>query len=208
MRVVEETLGPEHLRRFLRFARLEYEIPRSPRLAAAAFGPPTRSSTTARVRLRCMPWASTSAKSGSAMHSGACSRNMVRERRPCRPRSTSIANCRPSRRTHSRYLLRDLFEANTFWELETETVTAEQTEADTWQVTLDVRARKVVVDESGVETAVPMNDSVEIGIFDDRRPERADLPAEAPRQRRQADPHCDRAAKARARRHRPALPPE
>ena len=69
------------------------------------------------------------------------------------------------------YLLHDLFEANTFWELETETVTAEQTEADTWQVTLDVLARKVVVDESGVETAVPMNDSVEIGIFDDREGE-------------------------------------
>ena len=42
------------------------------------------------------------------------------------------------------YLLHDLFEVNTFWELETERVTAEQTAAGTWQVTLDVRARKVV----------------------------------------------------------------
>ncbi len=66
------------------------------------------------------------------------------------------------------YLLHDLFEVNTFWELETERVTAEQTDAGAWQVTLDVRARKVVVDESGVETEVPMNDSVEIGIFDDQ----------------------------------------
>jgi hypothetical protein len=48
------------------------------------------------------------------------------------------------------YLLHDLFEANTFWELETERATAAQTEAGIWEVTLDVRARKVVAD-----TAVP-----------------------------------------------------
>ncbi|MDQ4099775.1 MAG: ABC transporter permease, partial [Chloroflexota bacterium] len=63
------------------------------------------------------------------------------------------------------YLLHDLFEANTFWELETEGATAEQTAAGTWQVTLDVRARKVVVDEAGVETEVPMDDWVEVGVF-------------------------------------------
>ena len=45
-----------------------------------------------------------------------------------------------------RYLLHDLFEANTFWELETERATAKQTAAGAWQVTLDVQARKVVVD--------------------------------------------------------------
>ena len=33
---------------------------------------------------------------------------------------------------------------------------------------LNVRARKMVVDDAGVETELPMNDSVEIGIFDDR----------------------------------------
>ncbi len=63
------------------------------------------------------------------------------------------------------YLLHDLFEANTFWELETERATAEQTEAGTWQVTLDVQARKLVVDTAGVETPVPMDDWVEIGVF-------------------------------------------
>ena len=62
-------------------------------------------------------------------------------------------------------LLHDLFEANTFWELETERATTEQTEAGTWQVTLDVRARKLVVDTEGVETPVPMDDWVEIGVF-------------------------------------------
>jgi ABC-2 type transport system permease protein len=64
-----------------------------------------------------------------------------------------------------RYLPHDLFEVNTFWELETEGSAAEQTESGAWQVTLDLRARKVVVDEAGVETEAPMNDWVEIGIF-------------------------------------------
>jgi ABC-2 type transport system permease protein len=64
-----------------------------------------------------------------------------------------------------RYLLRDLFETNTFWELKTERATAQQINADAWQVTLDVEARKVTVDEKGVETEVPMNDWVEIGVF-------------------------------------------
>jgi ABC-2 type transport system permease protein len=64
-----------------------------------------------------------------------------------------------------RYLLHDLFEVNTYWELETERATSEQTGEGTWQVALDVRARKVAVDEAGVETEVPMDDWVELGVF-------------------------------------------
>ncbi len=62
-------------------------------------------------------------------------------------------------------LLHDLFQANTHWEIATERATATPTEAGTWQVTLAVRARKVVVDEAGAETEAPMDDLVEIGIF-------------------------------------------
>ena len=32
-------------------------------------------------------------------------------------------------------------------------------------MTLDVQARKVVVDQAGVETEVPMDDAVEVGVF-------------------------------------------
>ncbi|HXE64839.1 MAG TPA: hypothetical protein VN519_14940 [Bryobacteraceae bacterium] len=48
--------------------------------------------------------------------------------------------------------------------------TAKQISADAWQVTLDVRARKVVVDEVGVETEVPMDDWIEAGVFDEGEP--------------------------------------
>jgi ABC-2 type transport system permease protein len=64
-----------------------------------------------------------------------------------------------------RSLLHDLFEVNAYWELETERATADETAAGAWQVTLDVRARKVVVDEAGVETEVPMDDWVQVGVF-------------------------------------------
>lgn len=64
-----------------------------------------------------------------------------------------------------RYLLHDLFEVNTFWELEADRVTAEQTQAGSWQVTLHRKARKVVADSAGVETEVPMDEWVPIGVF-------------------------------------------
>jgi len=63
------------------------------------------------------------------------------------------------------YLLHDLFEKNTYWQLTTNRAMAQQTKAGAWQVTLDVRARKVVVDEAGIETEVPMDDWIEVGVF-------------------------------------------
>jgi len=64
-----------------------------------------------------------------------------------------------------RYLLHDLFETNTFWELKADSATAQKVIGGAWQVTLDVRARKVMVDEAGLETEVPVDDWVEIGVF-------------------------------------------
>jgi ABC-2 type transport system permease protein len=64
-----------------------------------------------------------------------------------------------------RYLLHDLLAANTLWELETVRAVAEEIEAGAWQVTLDVRARKVVVDTADAETDMPMDDWVQIGVF-------------------------------------------
>jgi ABC-2 type transport system permease protein len=64
-----------------------------------------------------------------------------------------------------RYLLRDLFEVNTYWQLVTDRVQADSTASGEWQVTLDVRARKMVYDSAGVETELPMDEWVEVGIF-------------------------------------------
>jgi hypothetical protein len=69
-----------------------------------------------------------------------------------------------------RPLLHDLFEVNTFWTFDTKKATAAQTDAGTWQVTLDVQAHKVVADSAGKETELPMNEWVEIGIFAPAQP--------------------------------------
>jgi hypothetical protein len=62
-------------------------------------------------------------------------------------------------------LLHDLFEVNTFWTFDTKQATTRQTASGSWQVTLEVEARKVVADSAGKETELPMNEWVEIGIF-------------------------------------------
>ncbi|HEX6644095.1 MAG TPA: hypothetical protein VF037_05425, partial [Gemmatimonadales bacterium] len=63
-----------------------------------------------------------------------------------------------------RYLLHDLFEANTYWDLETDAVRADST-ADGWVVAIDVRAAKHVVDTAGTATEIPMDDWIEIGVY-------------------------------------------
>ncbi|MBC5991859.1 ABC transporter permease/M1 family aminopeptidase [Pontibacter cellulosilyticus] len=64
------------------------------------------------------------------------------------------------------YLLHDLLATNTYWDLKTEQSSASQTKEGSWQVSLDVQARKYTVDTLGVETDVPMDDWIQIGIFD------------------------------------------
>ena len=64
-----------------------------------------------------------------------------------------------------KYLLHDLFEVNTLWRFETERVTVRETETGAWEVTLAVRARKIVYDSAGVETDMPMDELVPIGVF-------------------------------------------
>jgi len=69
------------------------------------------------------------------------------------------------------YLLHDLFMTNSYWRLKTMQFAAEPTKAGNWQVTLQVQAQKVVVDSTGYEKEVPMNDWLEVGIFEEGRDE-------------------------------------
>jgi ABC-type transport system involved in multi-copper enzyme maturation permease subunit len=65
------------------------------------------------------------------------------------------------------YLLKDLLETITLWNLRTTAIAAEPAGNGAWRVTLDVEAQKFRADGSGKETEVPMNDFVEIGVFGD-----------------------------------------
>jgi ABC-2 type transport system permease protein len=64
-----------------------------------------------------------------------------------------------------KYLLHDLFEVNTLWEFETKSVKAVETKEGTWQVTLDVKARKFIYDSAGVETDMQMDELIAVGVF-------------------------------------------
>jgi aminopeptidase N len=64
------------------------------------------------------------------------------------------------------YLLTDLFETITLWDVETRRAAVRRTSDGEYEVTLDVHAKKIRADAVGRETEVPMDDWVEIGVFD------------------------------------------
>jgi hypothetical protein len=95
-------------------------------------------------------------------------RSLLEKHGPRQGQVTSLDLCRELQAVTpepSRWLLRDLFEKNTFWDLETNGAQARQSAAGTLQVTLEVEARKLAIDEAGVETVLAMDDWVEIGVF-------------------------------------------
>jgi ABC-2 type transport system permease protein len=63
------------------------------------------------------------------------------------------------------YLLTDLFETITLWELKTQAATARRTPDGKYEVTLEVTAQKMRADSVGVETPTPMDDFLEVGVF-------------------------------------------
>jgi ABC-2 type transport system permease protein len=164
MAVVERAYGHEHLRRLVKAMRESYLAPRAranvPLLRATDPFQAYRKGPFAMYALReylgeervNTALRRLFQKHGSGEPPRPTSRDLYRELQAVTPDSL-------------RYLLVDLFERNTFWELAVEQVTAQQAATGSWRVTLDVQARKVVVDSAGVETEVPMDDLVEIGVF-------------------------------------------
>ena len=74
------------------------------------------------------------------------------------------------------YLLTDLFETVTLWDVKTVRAVARPTDAGEYEVTLDVVAKKVKADSVGHETETPMDDFVEIGIYAPGKDDRAEVP--------------------------------
>lgn len=162
--VVEETYGREHMRRLLRFFRKPHIIPpirqAMPLLRGADPYAGYRKGPFALYGL--------SEYVGKDRVDLAYRRMIERYGSGASPLPTSLDLYRELRAVTPdslRTLLHDLFAANTVWELETERATAKQTAAGAWRITLHLKARKVVVSPTGVETEVPMNDWVEIGAF-------------------------------------------
>jgi ABC-type transport system involved in multi-copper enzyme maturation permease subunit len=175
MAVVERTHGRDQLDRLLAMMREAYLSPR------ARAGVPLLRSTDRFVAYRKGPFAM------HALHEyvGAERVNVALRRllqqyggaRPPLPTARDLYRELQAVTPDSlHYLLVDLFEANTYWELETRRVTAERVAPGRWRVTLDVHARKEDVDSAGAPRALPMNDLVEIGVYGDAKDGRRGAP--------------------------------
>lgn len=66
-----------------------------------------------------------------------------------------------------KYLLHDLFETNTHWDLNIEGANSRRNEDGSWELTIELETRKIVTDSAGVESVVPMDDWIEVGAFAD-----------------------------------------
>ncbi|MBI4904048.1 MAG: ABC transporter permease [Acidobacteria bacterium] len=164
MQVVERTLGREHLRRLV---GMMWQVYATPRTRAAV---PLLRASDSFLAYRKGPFAMYALReyAGVGQVNAALRRLIERHGSGTPPLATTQDLYRELKAAIPQplhYLLADLFEANTFWELATQRVSAKQTGTGAWQVTLDVRARKVVVDTAGVETEVPMDDLIEVGVF-------------------------------------------
>ena len=162
--VVEETLGSDHLERLLNVMRGIYLVPRT-----RANVPLLRASDQF-LGYRKGPFALYALREyvGSDRVNGALRRLLESAAAKVTPLPTSLDLYRELQAVtpgELRPLLGDLFETNTFWELSTRHAAAEPTQSGHWQVTLDLHARKVRVDTAGIETEVPVDDLVEVGVF-------------------------------------------
>ncbi len=164
MQVMRESYGPAQLRHLLRFMRQPYPI------APIRRGEPLLRGLDPYMSYRRGPYAlhALAEYMGADRVNTALRRLIENHGSGAPPLATTLDlyhELQAVTPDSLQYLLHDLFEVNTFWELDAERATAEQTPTGTWQVTLDVQARKVVADSAGTETEVPMDEWVPIGVF-------------------------------------------
>jgi ABC-2 type transport system permease protein len=176
IKVVEHSKGPDQLRRYTSFLRQPYPI------APIRRGEPLLRGLDPWMSYRKAPFAlyALSETIGEGRVNGALRRLYEQHEPEKAPLATTLDLYRELKAVtpaSTRYLLHDLFEVNTFWQLRTEGVAAKQTPSGAWQVTLDVKARKTVVDEAGVETNLAMDEPVEIGIYGPAEEGRGELSA-------------------------------
>jgi ABC-type transport system involved in multi-copper enzyme maturation permease subunit len=174
MGVVDDTYGREHLRRLQRFFRQPYPIP------PVRQSVPLLQGIDPYAAYRKGPFAlyALSQYIGEKQVNTAVRKLREKQRAGVAGPATSLDFYRELEAVtpdSHRSLLHDLFAANTLWAMKTARASARQIEDGTWQVTLDVGARKVVVDPAGVETEVPMDNWVPIGVFARGEPGRPDF---------------------------------
>ncbi|MFL5580718.1 MAG: hypothetical protein ACJ8AO_10100 [Gemmatimonadaceae bacterium] len=164
IQVVKTSRGEAHLRQLMAFLRRPYPY------APIRRGQPLLRALDPHMARRWGPFAmyALSEYMGADRVNGAIRRLTERSDAPGAPPVTTLDLYRELQAVTPdslRHLLHDLFEVNTFWQLETRRATAKRVDAGTWRVTLRVRARKQVYDSAGVVTELPMDEWVPVGVF-------------------------------------------
>ncbi len=164
MMVVEGTFGKEHLERLVRVLRQEYLTPRS------AADVPLLKATDKFNAYRKGPFAMYALKE----YVGGEEVNLALKRllekfdsgQPPLPTSLDLyAELQTVTPDSLQYLLKDLFERNTYWKLKAESAIATPVKDGKWMVNFNVITNKDAIDDKGNVTPFPMNDYVEIAIY-------------------------------------------
>ncbi|GGD48306.1 ABC transporter permease/M1 family aminopeptidase [Pseudoxanthomonas indica] len=162
--VVEDSLGAEQLHAYLSMMREQYQVPRS--LAM----PPLLRASEQFLNYRKGPLAlyALSQYIGRDNVNRAL-RRLLDAHPPGRtPRATTRDLYRELEAvTPQRYrgVLHDLFAMNAYWEFSATQANASKRADGRWQITLEVKARKFIVDEQGAEQPQPLDEWVEIGVY-------------------------------------------
>lgn len=169
MQAVEASRGEEQLNRLLTFMRGPYPYPMIRR------GEPLLRAMDPYMAYRKGPMAmrALSRYAGVDRVNGAVRHMLETHASPDAPLATTLDLYRELQAVvpdSLKPLLHDFFEVNAFWQLATERASAVETSRGTWQVTLDVRARKLVYDTAGVVTELPMDQWIPVGVFADAKP--------------------------------------
>lgn len=162
--VVEDVLGPQQLQAYLGMMRDQYQVPRS--LAM----PPLLRATEQFLNYRKGPLAlhAMSQYIGRDQVNLALRRLLDAHPRGSTPLATSLDLYRELQAvtpTKYRGVLHDLFAVNAYWQLAATQAKAKKLSDGRWQLTLDLRARKLVVDEAGAEHEQPLEEWIEIGVY-------------------------------------------
>lgn len=162
--VVEDLLGPQQLQAYLGMMRDQYQVPRS--LAM----PPLLRATEQFLNYRKGPLAlhAMSQYIGRDQVNLALHRLLDAHPRGSTPLATSLDLYRELQAvtpTQYRGVLHDLFAVNAYWQLSATQASAKQLADGQWELTLDLRARKLVVDDTGAEHEQPLEEWIEIGVY-------------------------------------------
>jgi hypothetical protein len=162
--VVETTLGPAQLQAYLDMMRREYQVPRSRAM------PTLLRATEQFLNYRKGPLALYALSQYVGRDRVNLALRRLLDAHP--PGSTPLATTLDLYReleavtpTPYQAVLHDLFAANTYWELSASKAQAKKRDDGQWQVTMDLRARKLLVDDAGAEIERPLDEWVEIGVY-------------------------------------------